>query len=168
MYSLCNARVQSVYIRLLLNGSFLLSQLTKITESNSYKSVFLCPVDEIIKKSFIDSAKKNNETYFNDEDWPTFLKSVENVLDVFNTSDGQIPLSPCMQNRLNKLQADLLKIVKNGCITQDNSLPSIANTHNEFIGNIDKIICEIKKTTPALLKPFWNEIDKLKKSHNSN
>ena len=124
--------------------------------------------DEIHQTAFLWFAIGNNRNILlkreNPFDGDLFFKFKEHAgktIDLFNTSDGQLPLSADMLTLFETLYSSLEDIVSYSEINNTNTLGllDIPEHHNKFILNINEIIDEIDKKTPEMLKNFWVEIN---------
>jgi len=156
----------SFYAKLKSNLEQLLSRVSiekTINYSNGYASAFIKYCTPVERNIFIEKAIAKNKKCFNEENWNTFKESIKNTINIFNSSDGQIPLSKNMDKNLAVLRSSLLEIdMLNPDTCTFNSLELVRDKHENFLANIKSIIDEIDLITPKLMSEFWSKIKKLK------
>ena len=153
------------------------SNLMILRSKASVGGVNLCSISEAHISAFIwfciPTSKKNisvgKELYFKDTNWNEFVVSANNTLNVFNASDGQIPLSSSMNDRLETLRIMLIGITShNPSVSSFNNSKQVYDEHIKFTKYIDELIIEISETTPVLLNDFWSTTKKLSTKKRKN
>ncbi|MDR0490937.1 MAG: hypothetical protein LBH28_06805 [Oscillospiraceae bacterium] len=124
----------------------------------SHKTAFLWFADMNTRTTLLARNDSFEETHFT-----VVRKCAENTIRLFNSSDGQLPLSPNMLHKFRSLYSELERFVYYDPCSPTNALSAgrIVVEHKKFISIINAIIKEIDKKTPKMLKGFWDEIDSL-------
>jgi len=154
------------YAKLESNLKLLLKRISlrkKIDISNAETSAFIhfC----MRKFFFINEAIDRKKEYFNEERLELLKKCAENTMDVFNTSDGQIPLSVDMIKNIKSLHATLLEIIDiDSTVLKISDLEIVVEEHEKFVDNITSIIKEINQTSNNILEFYWAGLKKTRKN----
>jgi hypothetical protein len=99
---------------------------------------------------------------FKEEYLTRFKAQAEKVFNLFNTSEGQIPLSEKHFSNLTKIYTELEVIVNHQKDDPINNILTpimIVERHNEFENIIDEIINETEEKTKRLLSDFWKKLE---------
>jgi len=147
------------------------------------RSVFVSFCDERERDDFIGKAnpsfsgvRKANAAPEDNEDWKLFEVSATKTLELFEVSDGQLPLSKKMFDNfrdLYMLLQDMLAHKKENMQMKRHTLHCINGVPDEYIGSessvrdemagfvmlINAIITEADEKTERLLGEMWKELD---------
>ena len=132
--------------------------ISTVTEDNSHISVYLQLCSENVRSNIINGL--NGEPYYGEERFKWFKEFVARTLDLFSSSNDQLPLSDRMQGLLNKLHSDIVEILSYEHETHSKygSKKEVYYRHEEFINNINAINQEIHNATHPLMSNFWNNL----------
>jgi hypothetical protein len=94
-----------------------------------------------------------------DIDFKELKTYTQKILSIFESSDGQAPISLEMYTNLNKLYENCLEISRFKESDPRKLTPTdVITNHNKLIVLLDNITKEIDDSTPKILDGFWKEV----------